>query len=172
MNLGIDFGTTYTKLAYWENGQLIYLHDNHKIPSVATYVPAWMSFFSVLRQFTRPMQRVSAHCFSNSSQAQSRIQSGQVHPWAICYYTFSFSAKRIPAASEIISRLYQPVVPNNFGLRARRALLVAAQNAFAVDNIALVPEPLAAIIGYNAAHPDNEARGDLLLSTWRRNYRF
>lgn len=163
MNLGIDFGTSYTKLAYWENGQLFYLHDNHKIPSVATYVPALDElFFGSAAIHPADAESISALFFKLNLKRNPEFSLGKYTLGDLLFYFFTFLQSEYLRPRKLYPDSISLSVPNNFGLRARRALLVAAQNAFAVDNIALVPEPLAAIIGYNAAHLDNEARGDLL----------
>lgn len=41
MHLGIDWGTSYTKLGYWDNGRLINLAgEGESIPTVVTFLPS------------------------------------------------------------------------------------------------------------------------------------
>ncbi len=163
MDLGIDFGTSYTKMAFWDNGRIIDLLEDQRIPSMATYVPSLdeLVFGSQALQYAN-RNSISALFFKLNLKRNPEFSLGQYTLGDLLYNFFSFLQKQYLTPLNIRPDSISLSVPNNFGLRARRTLQNAAQTAFGLGNIVLVPEPLAALIGYNAANPREIARGDLL----------
>ncbi len=163
MKLGIDFGTSYTKLAGWQDGRMLDLLGG-RMPSAATYVPDLDKLFFGAPAIQLASDRnLSTRFFKLHLKRNRGFQLGPYPLEALLYSFFSFLNEYY-----ILPRGFRPdsinlSIPNNFGLKSRRALISAAQKAFSLDDITLLPEPLAAILGYNSAHPDQAEGGDWLI---------
>lgn len=164
MNLAIDFGTSYTKLALWQDGQMIDLLGTGRIPSVATYVPDLDKlFFGFPAIQLENENNLSTHFFKLHLKRNPAFKLGPHQLEALLGKFFFFLQEYYVLPRGIRPASINLSIPNNFGLKSRRILINAAQNAFAVKDIILLPEPLAALVGYNNAHPGQTISGDWLI---------
>ncbi|MEQ8175123.1 MAG: Hsp70 family protein [Syntrophomonadaceae bacterium] len=163
MKLGIDFGTSYTKLAVWQDGEMLDLLEG-PMPSAATYVPDLDKlFFGALAVQLESASNPSTRFFKLHLKRNRGFNLGPYSLEALLYNFFSFLKEYYVLPMGIRPDSINLSIPNNFGLKSRRALISAAQKAFSLDDIVLLPEPLAAVLGYNWAHPDQSASGDWLV---------
>lgn len=163
MNLGIDFGTSYTKLALWQDGRMLDLLGE-RMPSAAAYVPDLDKlFFGTAALEFESDANLSTRFFKLHLKRNRSFSLGPYQLEALLYNFFSFLQEYYILPRRIRPDSINLSVPNNFGLKSRRTLISAAQKAFALQNIVLLPEPLAAMLGYNSAHPDLAAGRDLLI---------
>lgn len=163
MKLGIDFGTSYTKLAVWHDGQMLDLLGE-RMPSAATYVPGLdRLFFGVPAIQLESESNLSARFFKLHLKRERGFKLGPYSLEDLLYNFFDFVNDYYVIPRGIRPDSINLSIPNNFGLKSRRTLISAAQKAFSLENIVLLPEPLAAILGYNQAHPDQAASGDWLI---------
>ncbi|HWP97116.1 MAG TPA: Hsp70 family protein [Syntrophomonadaceae bacterium] len=163
MNLGIDFGTSFTKMAYWNNGNLVDLLGTGRIPSVAAYVPFMDRFLygQAAVNFTAP-ETLSARFFKLHVKRKKDFSLGNFSLEQLLYDFFAYLHRDFVVPAGLRPDSLSLSVPNNFGLQARCMLLTAAQRAFAVEDVLLLPEPVAALVGYNSSHPGEVLNGDLL----------
>lgn len=163
MNLGIDFGTSYTKMACWKNDELFDLLGTGRIPSVAAYVPFMnrMLYGQAALDMSDP-EILSARFFKLHVKRKKDFSLGNFSLEQLLYDFFSYLYRDFVAPAGLRPDSLTLSVPNNFGLQARRMLLTAAQSAFAVEDVVLLPEPVAALVGFNSNHPREVLNGDLL----------
>lgn len=164
MDLAIDFGTSYTKLGCLQDGRFVNLAGSDpSIPSVATWLPSTDKLY--FGDLALRLQEPGAHTVRFFKLMLKRSPSFQLGPYTLPeilseYFNFLVSeyvtSRRATVSSLVLS------VPNYFGLHARRLLLEAAQAATGTSKISLLPEPVAALLGYNHNNPDHALSGDIL----------
>ncbi|MDD2620980.1 MAG: Hsp70 family protein [Syntrophomonadaceae bacterium] len=166
MQLGIDFGTSYTKLGYWDGGQFINLAGNgQRIPSVVTWLPSIPRlFFGNLAYRLEEPGAIRTDFFKLALKRNPDFSLGPFKLTQIIQEFFSFLEQEYLYGRNphLNLKSISLSVPNYFGLNSRRILLEAARDIFKVENIYLIPEPVAAIGGYNISHPENPLQGDIL----------
>lgn len=182
MHLGIDFGTSYTKLGCWEGDNFINLTGSEqRIPSVVAWLPSQPGLFFGHRAYR--LEGPGAVRVGFFKLALKRNPDFALGPFTLPHIMrefFSFLKQDylevagkgtvlLPATS--CRQKNRPLaclesislsVPNYFGLNSRRILLDAAREVFRLENIYLLPEPVAAVSGYNYSHPDRPLEGDIL----------
>ncbi|MEN6326595.1 MAG: Hsp70 family protein [Syntrophomonas sp.] len=165
MHLGIDFGTSYTKLGYWEDDHFTNLAGSEqRIPSVVAWLPSQPGLFFGNRAYRlEEPGAVRVGFFKLALKRNPDFTLGAFTLPHIMREFFNFLKQNYLACVSL-----KPLesislsVPNYFGLNSRRILLEAARKVFGVKNIYLLPEPVAAVSGYNYSHPDNPLQGDIL----------
>lgn len=163
MKLAIDFGTSYTKLAVWRDGQMLDLLGE-RMPTAATYVPDLDKlFFGTSAIQWESESNPSTRFFKLHLKRDRSFSLGPYPLEALLYNFFSFVNEYFVLPCGFRPDSINLSIPNNFGLKSRRTLINAAQNAFSLDDITLLPEPLAAILGYKSVHSDQAENGDWLI---------
>jgi molecular chaperone DnaK (HSP70) len=164
MHLGIDFGTSYTKLGYINKGRFINLAGpDAQIPSLAVYLPnqGKLYFGKIARRLNEP-GAAPARFFKLELKRNPDFRLGEFTLTDIIkeYFMFLRDEYIEPGGEKIDSVTVS--VPNYFGLRARSILLQAVSTAFAVPEVYLLPEPVAALLGYNYEQPVRYLDGEIL----------
>lgn len=164
MHLGLDFGTSYTKLGLCDNGKFINLLGNKgQVPSVAAYLPSRHKLrFGPQALRLDEAGAETAFFFKLALKRQPDLHLGPYSLPEIIKAFFRFLQEEYLEAKGIKAASLNIAVPNYFGLNSRRILLEAAREAFGIEEVFLLPEPLAAAIGYNLLHPTTPLRGDIL----------
>ncbi|MEN6349509.1 MAG: Hsp70 family protein [Syntrophomonas sp.] len=164
MHLGIDFGTSYTKLGYWETAGFVNLAgEGNRIPSVATWLPSKNRlYFGELALRLNEPGAETARFFKLALKRNPGFCLGPFTLPVIIHQFFSFLEEQFISSQGITADSITLSVPNYFGLNPRHILLEAARQAFTGARIFLLPEPLAAVYGYNRAHPQDPLQGDIL----------
>ncbi len=151
MNLGIDFGTSYTKLGYIApDGRFVNLAGTDGVlPSVAAFVPATgkLEFASDALSVSEDDAEVVRH-FKIELKRNPGFRLGYFGLKEImqAYFRFLFDryiSGRIPAQPQTVT----VGVPNYFGLKSRRIMLESAKSLFPGAEVELVLEPVAALVG-------------------------
>lgn len=164
MHLGIDWGTSYTKIGYWENGKLINLAgQNQSIPTAVTYLPATgqLYFGTAALRLNEP----GACCVQFFKLELKRNPGYTLGPYdlpGILREFFSFLNKQyvIPLSEPVESVTIG--VPNYFGLKARRVLLETITECFGTERVNMLLEPAAAALGFNLLNPRQSLSGNIL----------
>lgn len=157
MHIGIDFGSSWTKIGYWDKNQQQGLAAD--IPSLAALdtdqqtllygTAAQKDSASIVYPFFKLLlKRNSAYNIAGMS-LQEVLNGFFAH---LCQEYIPE-----PAASVTIS------VPNYFGINARRMLINAARSTMQAPSIHVLPEPVAALLGYNVS-AEHSLQGDLLIA--------
>ncbi|MDD3878905.1 MAG: Hsp70 family protein [Syntrophomonas sp.] len=164
MQLGLDFGTSYTKLGLRHNGEFITLLGNEgQIPTVATYLPSQRRLcFGPLALRIDEAGAETAFFFKLALKRQASLTLGSYSLPDLLLAFFRFLQQEYLESKGIKAESLYISVPNYFGLNSRRILLEAARQAFGVKKVFLLPEPLAAALGYNLLHPLFPLQGDIL----------
>ncbi|NLO21073.1 MAG: Hsp70 family protein [Syntrophomonadaceae bacterium] len=162
MHLGIDMGTSYTKIAALSQGEWLDLSQG-SIPSVAAYVPATgrLYFGHLALRLDEPGIE-KAFFFKLDLKRYPRYYLG---PYSLSQVIESFFAFLLNDYIKENCPHLQSVtlaVPNYFGLKARQILLERARQVFAHKDIHLLPEPLAALLAYNTLNPSRPLEGSVL----------
>ncbi|QGT98842.1 DnaK-like protein [Candidatus Syntrophocurvum alkaliphilum] len=163
MHLGIDFGTSYTKLGYFEEGKIVnILGEGNSIPSVVSYIPIQdkLYFGDVALRLNEP-NAITAQYFKLELKRNLNFRLGNYNLKSIIYKFFVYLNNTYihPLGATIQSISIS--IPNYFGLNARHILLHSIRKAFNINDVYLIPEPIAALIGYN--HSTNlPLSGDIL----------
>lgn len=164
MDLGIDFGTSYTKLGCLENGAFINLagKDGY-VPSVVTYLPSTgRLYFGHLALRLQEPGALTSRFFKLELKRNPAFRLGPYSLPEIMRSFFQFLAQEyISPLDKRIDRLILSV-PNYFGLRARRLLADAAREATGAGDVYLLPEPVAALLGHNHLYSTQTLEGDIL----------
>lgn len=165
MHLGIDFGTSYTKLGYIKNSRFINLAGpGAQIPSLVVYLPnqAKKLYFGKIAQRLNEPGATQARFFKLELKRNPGFRLGEYTLEDIIreYFIFLRDEYVQPGGEKIDSVTVS--VPNYFGLRARSILMQAISASFAVQEIYLLPEPVAALLGYNHRQPANYLKGAIL----------
>ncbi len=164
MQLGLDFGTSYTKLGLQHNGEFINLLGNQgQIPTVAAYLPSQRRLcFGPLALRIDEAGAETAFFFKLALKRQASLTLGPYSLPDLLLAFFRFLQEEYLESRGIKAESLNISVPNYFGLNSRRILLEAARQAFAVKKVFLWPEPLAAALGYNLLHPLFPLEGEIL----------
>ncbi|MDD2586102.1 MAG: Hsp70 family protein [Syntrophomonadaceae bacterium] len=164
MHLGIDFGTSFTKIGFTDKGNFISLTGEAKIPTAITYLPSQdkLYFGSQALRLSEP-GAYTARFFKLYLKRNPNFSISQFTLEDILRQYFSFLKNKCvqPQINNITGVSIS--VPNYFGLKARNLLLKTTADLFNLDQINLIPEPVAALIGYNAVHPQAPLKGDILI---------
>lgn len=163
MHLAIDFGTSYTKLGYLQDGSFVNLAgDKGSVPSVAAYLPSTgkLYFGSLALRLQEPGV-LTARFFKLELK---RSPSFRLGPYALpeiidAFFDYLIEEYAYPAGTVDSLTLS---VPNYFGLRTRRRLIESARHAAANIDVRLVPEPVAALLGHNHYYSSQALEGDIL----------
>jgi molecular chaperone DnaK len=164
MHLGIDFGTSYSKLGYIDQGKFINLAgDENQIPTLVVYLPSRekLYFGKMALRLNQP-EAQEARFFKLEMKRNPGFRLGPFTLNDILREYFDFLRDEYvePWRGELESITVS--VPNYFGLRARKILREAVCQSFALNEVYLLPEPVAALLGYNFANPQKHLQGDIL----------
>ena len=163
MNLGIDFGTSYTKLGYIsDDGRFINLAGPQgMLPSVVAFEPGTRRLFFAWDALSLPGGDAEvARYFKIELKRNPGFRLGDFGLNDILQAYFGFLRDRYVAGQ--IPRPPRKVtvgVPNYFGLKSRRILLESARSAFPGAEVELVLEPVAALVGLLAEEGPGGAAG-------------
>lgn len=164
MHLGIDWGTSCTKIGYWKNDELINLAGRgQSIPTIATYLPSTgqLYFGNAALRLNEP-GACCAQFFKLELKRNPDYTLGPYDLPDILKKFFSFLNE------DYIIPLDQPIesvtigVPNYFGLKARRILREVITACWGIEQVNMLLEPAAAALGYNLLHPEQTVNGDIL----------
>ncbi len=164
MYLGIDIGTSYTKIAGLLEGKWVDINPGRLIiPTVAAYLPSTgqMYFGNLALRLDEPGIE-KAFFFKLDLKRNTHFQLGPHNLGEVLKGFLSF------LFTEFIESKTPPVktlalsIPNYFGLRSRKILHDAARQIFNLSHIYLVPEPLAALIAYNTLNERQPLEGTVL----------
>lgn len=164
MYLGIDIGTSYTKIAGLLEGKWVDINpDRLIIPTVAAYLPSTgqMYFGNLALRLDEPGIE-KAFFFKLGLKRNTHFQLGPHNLGEVLkgFLSFLFTeyieSKTPPVKTLALS------VPNYFGLKSRKFLHDAARQIFNLSHIYLVPEPLAALIAYNTFNKRQPLEGTVL----------
>jgi molecular chaperone DnaK len=160
MQLGIDLGTSFTKIGYIENNTFISLADlptiaGYDIRNQQLYFGNWVVRlndpevetvkFLKIEMKRNPGLTLGGYCLEDIITGFFRyIKQIWIDPHHLKVDALNLS------------------VPNYFGLKARRLLLNAAKKAFLIDEVRLIPEPVAALLGHSFLNPSQSLDGDIL----------
>lgn len=163
MKLGIDFGTSYTKLAAWQDGQMLDFLGI-PMPSAATYVPDMDKlFFGLLAKQWESESNPSTRFFKLHLKRDRNFHLGPYSLEALLYSFFAFLNQNYVLPRGIRPDAINLSIPNSFGLKSRQTLISAAQKAFSIECMTLLPEPLSAVLGYNSTASNQAVSGDWLI---------
>lgn len=164
MNLGIDLGTSYTKLGYIKMNKFINLAAESKIPTAITYLPSRNELYcgNLALRLTEPGAN-TARFFKLELKRNPEFILNSFSLEDILREYFNFLKKQYVQDQLDNVESISISVPNYFGLNARKLLLDAVKEVFGTETINLLPEPVAALLGYNYAHSDSPLEGDILI---------
>ncbi len=164
MQLGIDFGTSYTKIAFLQGRELINLAGNDKrIPSIVSYLPSnnKLYFGNIALRISEPGS-ITLPFFKLQLKRNPGLNLGPYSLPEIMAQFFAYIRKEFLEPQGLHPQESALSIPNYFGLQARKILLDAAQSGLQIQKINLIPEPVAALLGHNYLHPRTLLAGDLL----------
>lgn len=162
MHLGLDFGTSYTKLGYIKNDSFINLCPEERIPSLASLHKKDNSLiYGHIGIETLPAELTTWPFFKLALKRNRHVYLGNYSLLEILTGYFAFIKNQyLQNINDNIDSLTISV-PNYFGMNARRIILQAAKQVFPSARHALLPEPVAAILGYNLL-TDKPISGEVL----------
>ncbi|MGR6835502.1 Hsp70 family protein [Syntrophomonas erecta] len=163
MHLGIDFGTTFTKLGYMDKQVFCNLcpHPGF-IPTAAARVPAgnrWL-FGEQARQLGGK-ETINMPFLKLAIKRNPSLKVGEFNLAKIMARYFTYLNQTYVAPVGLPDSI-AVAVPNYFGMNQRHQIMQAVRQGFSVENVFLLPEPIAALAGYNfnASFP---VEGDILV---------
>ena len=164
MHLGIDFGTSYSKLGYMEQGKFINLAGNeNQIPTLVVYLPSREKlYFGTMAMRLNQPEAQAARFFKLDMKRNPGFKLGPFTLYDIVREYFNFLRDKYvkPCGKKLESVTVS--VPNYFGLGARKILLETLRQSFDLNEVYLLPEPVAALLGYNVVRPQEYLEGDIL----------
>lgn len=166
MKLGIDIGISCTTMAVSSRGQIVYSDADwlSPVPSLAAWPPSseGMCFGNDALQAGAAAASVGAF-FSAEAGRNSDLGLRQFSPDSVLNAFLVYLATRLPSAIEAQLESVTLAVPHYCGINRRRSFLTALRQAFPEAASYLLPEPCAALIGYQALHPEQIPEGDVLI---------
>ncbi|WP_157049011.1 Hsp70 family protein [Syntrophomonas palmitatica] len=164
MRLGIDFGTSFTKIGFLQDRELINpAGKNTRIPSVVSYLPSnnRLYFGNLALRINEP-GAITLPFFKLQLKRNPRLNLGPYSLQDIMTHFFTYIRREYLEPKGWHPAELALSVPNYFGLTARRILQEAAQSGLGAEKVYLIPEPVAALLGYNHMHFHSPLSGDLL----------
>ncbi len=164
MYLAIDIGTSYTKIAGMLEGEWVDLNPEKLIiPTAAAYLPSTgQIYFGNLALRLDDPGAEKVFFFKLNLKRNTHFQLGPFTLGEVIKGFLSFlfieylEGKAPPVKTLALS------IPNYFGLKSRQILHDAARQVFGLDQIYLVPEPLAGLIAYNTLDKIQPLEGTVL----------
>ena len=151
MHVGLDFGTSYTKLGYLKNDNFINLCPEERIPSLAALHKKENSLlYGHIDIETLPAELTTWPFFKLALKRNRHVYLGNYSLLEILTGYFVFIKNQYLQNIEDNMDSLTISVPNYFGMNARRIILQAAKQVFPAVNPVLLPEPVAAILGFNS----------------------
>ncbi len=164
MYLGIDIGTSYTKIAGLLEGKWVDISPEEMlIPTAAAYLPSTdqLYFGNLALRLDEPgADRVFFFKLDLKRYVDFQLGPYQLREVVEGFLSFLYSQYIKVKVPHIKSLALS--VPNYFGLKSRQILLDAARTVFGLTDIYLVPEPLAALIAYNTLNVRQPLDGTIL----------
>lgn len=163
MELAIDFGTSTTKIATLRDGRFQPLTGSQRpVPSAVAYSPREDKlYFGSQALRLREEGLASFPFWKLELKRNPSFRLGAFSLPEILYQFFLYLRDNIIPPEAAHPTTLTLAVPNYFGLKARRCLIEAASSAFGHPQVHLLPEPLAALIGYNVEYKP-VLKGDIL----------
>lgn len=151
MNLGIDIGTSYTKIGMVDGqGKFInILGPGRALPTTVVWVPRTgrLYFGAEARNIRETEARVGKffkiEIKRNPHYRLGPYGLGEILTGFLAFLREQYIEGKVPEPVETVTM----GVPNYFGLNARRFLIEAARRVFREAKVRLVLEPLAALAG-------------------------
>ncbi len=162
MNLAIDFGTSFTKIAYMDD---VFINLTAKgVPSVFAHMTEkdQLVFGYKALQLKGPGINLFPS-FKLKLKRKLDFSVGSYNLAEILYHFFAFLDNQYVKAANVDFRSVSLAVPNYFGLRARSLLIKALKRLYPQASIFLVPEPVAALVGHILVNQNKELDGDVLV---------
>lgn len=152
MELAIDFGTSTTKIATLRDGHFISLTSPQQpVPSAVAYSSAvGKLYFGPQALRLQEEGLVSFPFWKLELKRNPGFRLGCFSLPEILRQFFLYLRDTTILPGEADPTAVTLAVPNYFGLKARRYLIEAARYAFGNPEVHILPEPLAALLGYNA----------------------
>lgn len=164
MYLGIDIGTSYTKIAGLFEGQWVDSNpEGILIPSLAAYLPSSEQLFYgnlALRLDEPGIDKVFFFKLALKRYVDFRLGPYNLQEVVEGFLSFLYSQYIKPSFPPL--KYLALSVPNYFGLKSRQILLDAARKVFALNDVYLIPEPLAALIAFNTLNELQPLGGTIL----------
>ncbi len=160
MRLGIDIGTVSSTIAAYSEGPLIYGGGDRPQPfiSVIPHQPALQGL------------SLEGHLVNHQSGTSLPAGRSSLGPaWDCLQSELMWSAYLKHLQNYLPPHANEPIesvtvsIPNCLGLKERQILSRALQHTFPETSSYLLPQPLAAFIGYRALNPETLLEGDVLL---------
>lgn len=164
MHLAIDWGTSFTKIGFIQNGKMINLAGSDlAIPTAAAYLPASGHYIFGRRALRLSQDAYTAQHFKLELKRNPGFTLGPLDLEELLEKFFDYLKYEyvIPLGQEVESITIG--IPNYFGLNARRRLLKVLTRCYATEAVNFIPEPAAAALGYNAEHPGQTLSGEVLI---------
>ncbi|NLX02223.1 MAG: Hsp70 family protein [Syntrophomonadaceae bacterium] len=164
MHLGIDFGTSYTKLGYMDQGNFINLvGEENQIPTLVVYLPSREKlFFGKMAMRLNQPGAEEVRFFKLEMKRNPDFRLGPFTLNDILREYFNYLRDEYVEVWRGELESITVSVPNYFGLKPRKMLLEAVRQSFGLSEVYLLPEPVAALLGYNAIHAQEQLEGDIL----------
>lgn len=166
MRLGIDFGTSYTRMAAFSANGLICSSAGWPgpIPSILGYSPATgRIFFGTEAMELEQPDALLWPGFKPALWRSPQLAPGSLDFEYILTAFFTFLKEQWPEMPDDPIEAVTLSVPGYLGIKAQHSLYAALQKGFAGAAIALLPGPAAALTGYQALHPGQDIEGDILI---------
>jgi len=161
MHVGLDFGTSYTKLGYIKNDSFVNLCPEERIPSLAALHKKESLLYGHIDMETLPAELTTWPFFKLALKRNRHVYPGNYSLLEILTGYFTFIKNHyLQNINDNLDSLTISV-PNYFGMNARRIILQAAKHVFPAVKPVLLPEPVAAISGFNLL-TDKPVSGEVL----------
>lgn len=163
MQLGIDLGTLYTRMAARNDTEKPVILE--PVPSILAYTPETGHFYSgqkalkLLDKGNLGVWPVIALLLSGNPE----LKLGHYDLQQALTGFFTFLHQRVKTVTVNPIDFVTLSVPNYLGLKARRHLYTCLQTVFSASSVYLLPEPAAALLGYQTVHPEVLLKGEILI---------
>ncbi|MDD3852150.1 MAG: Hsp70 family protein [Syntrophomonadaceae bacterium] len=162
MHVGFDFGTSYTKLGYIKDDSFVNLCPEERIPSLAALHKTEKSLlYGYIDIESLPAELVTWPFFKLALKRNRNFYLGNYSLLEILTGYFTFIKNEYLRNIEDSMDSLTVSVPNYFGMNARRIILQTAKQVFPSVRHALLPEPVAALSGFNSL-TDKPVSGEVL----------
>lgn len=153
MNLVISIGSSNTKVGICSD------HDGEHLQIMK--IPAYISLPAYRPGVTHPPETGGAGTLHHLLLTGSSSARMEGHTAEEILQQYLAALRQEYTGGEIDSVALS--VPNYFGMWARRTMLAATRQATGSDQVHLLPEPLAALLGYHTVTSPHPLRGNLLV---------
>lgn len=164
MNLAIDFGTSYTKIGYIMDQNFVSLTNDKGIPSAFAYIPTRdkLIFGHNALKLNEPNTYIVPN-FKLELKSNLTFKIGNYNLAQILYNYYLFLDTEYVKPTGLNFTSVSLSIPNYFGLNARHILIKSLNKIYPHTKIYLVPEPVAALVGYTMGNEEPKLEGDILI---------